>query len=99
MYRFDTFSAAGAAGYHEAGVVVNSGTIKASATGGSFSYVVNVTGLMATRPDTPFLLMIILRLFRQEGPDLSLKELNMLLLLRQKTDQLLDENRDATNTA
>ena len=37
----------------------------------------------------------LLRLFRQEGLDLSLKELDMLLLLRQKTDQLLDENRDA----
>lgn len=31
----------------------------------------------------------LLRLFRQEGLDLSLKELDMLLLLRQKTDQLL----------
>ena len=30
-----------------------------------------------------------LRLFRQEGLDLSLKELDMLLLMRQKTDQLL----------
>ena len=36
----------------------------------------------------------LLRLFRQEGLDLSVKELDMLLLLRQKTDQLLDENRD-----
>ncbi len=36
----------------------------------------------------------LLRLFREEGLDLSLKELDMLLLLRQKTDQLLDENRD-----
>ena len=31
----------------------------------------------------------LLRLFRQEGLDLSLKELDMLLLMRQKTDQLL----------
>lgn len=36
----------------------------------------------------------LLRLFREEGLDLSLKELDMLLLLRQKTDQLLNENRD-----
>lgn len=36
----------------------------------------------------------LLRLFRQEGLDLSLKEPDMLLLLRQKTDQLLDESRD-----
>ena len=31
----------------------------------------------------------LLRLFRQEGLELSLKELDMLLLLRQKTDQIL----------
>ena len=37
----------------------------------------------------------LLRLFREEGLDLSLKELDMLLLLRQKTDQLLNANRDA----
>jgi len=35
----------------------------------------------------------LLRLFREEGLDLSLKELDMLLLLRQKTGQLLEENR------
>lgn len=38
----------------------------------------------------------LLRLFREAGLDLSLKELDMLLLLRQKTGQLLDENRDDT---
>ena len=37
-----------------------------------------------------------LRLFREEGLDLSLKELDMLLLLRQKTGQLLEENRHDT---
>ena len=36
----------------------------------------------------------LLRLFRKEGLVLSLKELDMLLLLRQKTSQLLEENRD-----
>ena len=36
----------------------------------------------------------LLRLFREEGLDLTLKELDMLLLLRQKTDQLLEENKD-----
>lgn len=40
----------------------------------------------------------LLRLFREAGLDLSLKELDMLLLLRQKTGQLLEENRDDTNT-
>ena len=38
----------------------------------------------------------LLRLFREEGLDLSLKELDMLLLLRQKTGQLLEENRHDT---
>lgn len=37
----------------------------------------------------------LLRLFREEGVDLSLKELDMLLLLRCKTNQLLLENADA----
>ncbi len=37
----------------------------------------------------------LLRLFRKEGLDLTLKELDMLLLLRSKTDQLLLENADA----
>ena len=37
----------------------------------------------------------LLRLFREEGVDLSLKELDMLLLLRCKTNQLLSENADA----
>ena len=42
----------------------------------------------------------LLRLFREAGLDLSLKELDMLLLLRQKTGQLLEEEkRDDTNTA
>ena len=35
------------------------------------------------------------RLFREEGVDLTLKELDMLLLLRCKTNQLLLENADA----
>ena len=39
----------------------------------------------------------LLRLFREEGLDLSLKELDMLLLLRQKTGQLLEENGHDTN--
>ena len=39
----------------------------------------------------------LLRLFREEGLDLSLKELDMLLLLRQKTGQLLEENEHDTN--
>lgn len=34
----------------------------------------------------------LLRLFREEGVDLTLKELDMLLLLRCKTNQLLLEN-------
>ena len=39
----------------------------------------------------------LLRLFREAELDLSLKELDMLLLLRQKTGQLLEEeNRDDT---
>lgn len=37
----------------------------------------------------------LLRLFREEGVDLTLKELDMLLLLRCKTNQLLLENADA----
>lgn len=37
----------------------------------------------------------LLRLFREEGVDLTLKELDMLLLLRCKTNQLLQENADA----
>ncbi len=37
----------------------------------------------------------LLCLFRKEGLDLTLKELDMLLLLRSKTDQILLEN---TNT-
>lgn len=41
----------------------------------------------------------LLRLFREEGLDLSLKELDMLLLLRQKTDQLLNENRGAEHAS
>ena len=36
----------------------------------------------------------LLALFNQEGFDLSLKELDMLLLLRKKTDQLLLEQRN-----
>lgn len=36
----------------------------------------------------------LLRLFREEGVDLTLKELDMLLLLRCKTNQLLLENTD-----
>ena len=36
----------------------------------------------------------LLTLFNQEGFDLSLKELDMLLLLRKKTDQLLLEQRN-----
>lgn len=38
----------------------------------------------------------LLSLFNREGFDLSLKELDMLLLLRQKTDQLLLETDDRT---
>ena len=38
-------------------------------------------------------LMALLDLFRQEGIALSVKELDMLLLLRQKTDQMLQEER------
>ncbi len=36
-----------------------------------------------------------LELFREEGLDLSLKELDMLLLLRQKTDQILLGEEDS----
>ena len=35
-----------------------------------------------------------LYLFSQEGLDITLKELDMLLLLRIKTDQILSENSD-----
>lgn len=35
-----------------------------------------------------------LYLFSQEGLDITLKELDMLLLLRSKTDQILSENSD-----
>ena len=36
----------------------------------------------------------LLALFNEEGFDLSLKELDMLLLLRKKTDQMLLEQAD-----
>lgn len=38
----------------------------------------------------------LLLLFNREGFDLSLKELDMLLLLRQKTDQILLDQDDET---
>ena len=36
----------------------------------------------------------LLGLFRKEGLDITPKELDMLLLLRSKTDQILPENTD-----
>lgn len=39
----------------------------------------------------------LLSLFNKEGFHLSLKELDMLLLLRKKTDQMLLEEADDTN--
>lgn len=40
----------------------------------------------------------LLTLFNEEGFDLTLKELDMLLLLRNKTDQLLLETEDRRKT-